>query len=158
MILVADASPLIALSLCDQIELLEKIFNEVFIPEAVFNEINIPEKPEAEKLIRFIQNKVKKVNLNKYIISVPNIGKGELEAMALYKDLNADYLLTDDKKARQVAKYNKIKVIGSIGVLIIAKQKQLISEIKPSLDIIYNSSIYLSKELYIHALKAAMEI
>jgi len=157
MILIADASPLIALSLCNQLNLLTLLFKEIIIPVKVFEEINVTDKPEAQKIIPFIQDKIQKIDLNDIIISAPNLGAGELEAMALYKKLNADYLLVDDKKARQIALYNNIKVIGSIGVLILAKQKKLISSIKPSLNILFNSSIHISQELYNHALKITGE-
>ena len=157
MILVADASPLIALSLCNQLNLLTSLFKEIAIPEKVFEEIDVPDKPEAQKIIPFIRNKILKIDLNDIIISVPNLGSGELAAMALYKKLHADYLLVDDKKARQIALYNKIRIIGSIGVLILAKQKKLISSIKPSLDTLHNSPIHLSQEIYNHALKITGE-
>ena len=56
------------------------------------------------------------------------LGSGEMEAMALYKKLNADWLLIDDEKARKTARFNKIKVIGSLGVLLLAKEKNLIQK------------------------------
>ena len=40
-------------------------------------------------------------------------------------------LLIDDKKGRKIAKLNDIKIIGSLGVLILAKSKNLIHEIRP---------------------------
>ena len=46
MILVADASPLIALSFCDQLNLLQDLFQEIVVPQSVFDEINI-KKPET---------------------------------------------------------------------------------------------------------------
>ncbi|MEM7017997.1 MAG: DUF3368 domain-containing protein, partial [Pseudomonadota bacterium] len=45
MIVVADSSPLIALSICNSLTLLEALFGEVVVPEAVFEEICIPGKP-----------------------------------------------------------------------------------------------------------------
>jgi len=57
-----------------------------------------------------------------------------MEAMALFKKINADYLLSDDKQARKITSYNGIKIIGSIGVLIWSKNCKLIKEVKPSLD------------------------
>lgn len=77
--------------------------------------------------------------------------------MALYKKLNADFLLVDDKKARQVALYNKINVVGSVGVLLLAKRRGIIEKIKPFLDILYTSSIHLSSDLYQHILNLANE-
>jgi predicted nucleic acid-binding protein len=39
MILVADASALIALATCDSLDLLEAIFGNVLVPEIVFSEV-----------------------------------------------------------------------------------------------------------------------
>jgi predicted nucleic acid-binding protein len=36
---VCDASPLIALSLCDKLDLLDTLFDEVIIPEMVYKEV-----------------------------------------------------------------------------------------------------------------------
>ena len=36
MILIADSSALVALSVCDSLTLLERLFKEVIVPEAVF--------------------------------------------------------------------------------------------------------------------------
>lgn len=60
---------------------------------------------------------------------------GETEAMVLYKQIAADKLLIDDKRGRNVAKLNQISTIGSLGVLLAAKQKGLIHEIAPLLSI-----------------------
>jgi len=104
-------------------------------------------------LVKYLKGKTVNIDLSSYIISTPSLGKGELEAMALYKKLNADLLLTDDKKARRTAEYNGIKIIGSIGILIWAKKQNVIKEVKSSLDEIYNSYIYLSEDLYHYVLK-----
>jgi predicted nucleic acid-binding protein len=157
MILIADSSALIALSVCNQLELLTKMFESICIPLSVFNEINIPDKPESKQLSLFLKDKITDIELSSYIISTPRLGKGELEAMALYKKLNADYLLTDDKQARKIAEYNNIRIIGSIGILILAKKQGLIRVVKPSLVAIYHSYIYISEELYQHVLKLVNE-
>ena len=85
-------------------------------------------------MVKFLKEKTVNVDLSSYIISTPRLGRGELEAMALFKKLNADFLLTDDKPARKTAEYNGIKIIGSIGILIWAKKQNLIKEVKPSLN------------------------
>lgn len=157
MVIIADSSALISLAVCNKLELIEKLFDNIYVPQAVYEEIDVKNKPEANKLKVFLKNKVQKIDLSNYIISSLKLGIGELEAMALYKKLNADFLLTDDKQARKIAEYNNIKIIGSIGVLISAKKHGYINEIKTSLDSINNSYIYLSKELYQHALRITNE-
>jgi predicted nucleic acid-binding protein len=60
----------------------------------------------------------------------PEIDPGDSEAISLYKELNADYLLIDDKIARQVAESNYVNCIGTLGLLITAKQKKLIASLR----------------------------
>lgn len=50
MILVADASALIALATCDSLTLLETIFGDVLVPEAVYVEVIKFEKPQSARL------------------------------------------------------------------------------------------------------------
>jgi hypothetical protein len=58
---------------------------------------------------------------------------GETAAMLLYKELDADYLLIDDKRGRKVAAIKQIKTIGSMGVLLQAKRAGLVASIAPLL-------------------------
>ena len=98
MILVADSSALIALSICDSLLLLEKLFNDVIVPEAVFKEItNSDNKPEAKLLEHYLSNKVHKVDMRNFVYLDAYADAGETEAMLLYKQKLADKLLIDDK-------------------------------------------------------------
>lgn len=54
MIVIADSSALVALSVCEILHLLEPLFGEVKIPQAVFDEVNIANKPEAKTLKQFL--------------------------------------------------------------------------------------------------------
>jgi hypothetical protein len=50
MIIVPDSSALIALSICDSLWLLERLFGEVKISPAVFHEVIQPGKPPSQLL------------------------------------------------------------------------------------------------------------
>ena len=39
MLIVSDASPLISLALLDKLDLLDRLFNQVFVPEEVYREL-----------------------------------------------------------------------------------------------------------------------
>ena len=77
--------------------------------------------------------------------------------MVLYKAVNADYLLIDDKRGRKVAQINQIKVVGSLGVLIQAKKAGLIDQVKPRLDQIAQSQIFMAPTLVSAVLAMASE-
>ena len=81
-----------------------------------------------------------------------------MEAMALYKKLKADCLLIDDDKARKAARLNKIKIIGSRGVLLMAKEKQLIQKIRPSIEKIQGTGIYHSERILKEVFELADEV
>jgi len=157
MILVADCSALVALSVCGSLNLLEQLFASVVVPETVYIEATQPDKKQAQALKTFLQGKVRQVNLETYVFLDAYADTGETEAMLLYKQLAADKLLIDDKRGRKVAKINQISTIGSLGVLLVAKEKGLIVEVAPLLQQIEQSDIYLSPDLIATVLELAGE-
>lgn len=152
MIIVADASPLVALALCDSLNLLEALFDEVKVTQAVFDEVTHKGKPAAAELTVFLKDKTVQVSLNQYIIGGDGLDEGELTSIVLYKQLDANYLLIDEKAGRKVAKANQVNIIGSLGVLIEAKKKGLVAEIKPGIEKLRESQIYFGDELLNYAL------
>lgn len=158
MIIICDSSPLIALSIIDKLDLLDRLFGQVYIPLSVFNEVAFEAKPEARRIELWAKGKV---------ISSTNeplrqsftllLDAGESEAMALYFEKNADYLLIDEKKGRKIATYNRINIVGSLGILLLSKRKGLISSVAPLLDILQQSYIRISDELYNKTLELAEE-
>ena len=57
MIIIADSSPLIALAILDQLQLLTHYFDNVFIPYAVYEEVCSDDKPHYKKLKIFLTEK-----------------------------------------------------------------------------------------------------
>ena len=157
MIIIADSSALIALATCDALSLLDQLYSTVKVPRTVFEEVTTVGKQEAEILQGYLGGKVKDIDLTQYLITAVHLGRGELEAMALYKALHANKLLVDDRDARKVAELNDINVIGSLGILLMAKKKGLISEINPRIQALQNSDIYISDSLFSRILNAANE-
>ena len=148
MIVIADSSALVALAVCDVLHLLEPLFGNVRVPQAVFDEVSIANKPQTKVLQAFLADKVASVNLPALIIEKSNgLGKGELEAIALYKQEAADLLLIDDARAKKTAYINNVEVMGSLGVLLLAKQRGLIATIRPLLDKLGDSDIFVSDNL-----------
>jgi len=125
--IIGDSSALISLAIMDRLYLLEEIFDEIYVPQAVYDEVCITNKTQSLKLQQFLSNKIIKVELN---INKIGLGQGELEAITLYQNIKSDFLLIDDKRVKSFAKLNGINVIGSLGVLILAKEKNLIKSLK----------------------------
>jgi len=157
MILVADASALIALSACDSLHLLEALLGNVIVPGAVFHEIADTHKPQSERLRSYLQGKVRTVDMDHFVYLDAFADAGETQAMLLYKEVAADYLLIDDKRGRKVAQINQIKTIGSLGVLLQAKHAGLVSHIKPLVKQIAASPIFMGAGLIQTVLELANE-
>jgi predicted nucleic acid-binding protein len=72
---------------------------------------------------------------------------GESESVILYKELDADFLLIDDKKARNIAENYNINCVGTIGILIKAKELGIIDSLKPIFSSFLNNKRFYSIEL-----------
>ena len=157
MLVIADTSALIALATCDGLPWLDSLYEGLMVPRAVFEEAIQKDKPQASRLHEYLADKVFDSNLAEFVIAAPGMGDGELEAMALYRKVAADRLLIDDLRARKVAQYNGIQIIGSVGVLLLAKKHGLIPAIKPCLEQIDQSEVHMGRSLMQEALIMAGE-
>lgn len=157
MIIVADTSALVALSVCHSLYLLDKLFGKVVVPKAVYDECIIENKSQSDQLRAYLQDKIETLDRNHSLNLPSNLGQGEVSAMLLYKKLNADYLFIDDSRSRKIAQYNDINIIGSIGILVLAKKQKLIEKISPLLDKLDKSDLYISPKLLLEVKKLANE-
>ncbi len=73
--IIGDSSALVALSVMGRLELLENLFDKVYVPKAVYNEVAVSDKPHAGKLKVFLAGKVIDIELS---ISKIGLGSGEL--------------------------------------------------------------------------------
>ena len=84
------------------------------------------------------------------------VDAGEAEAIALASEKGCR-LISDDKQARAVAKRLGVSVIGTVGILVRAKQEGVITEIKPILDDLEANSFFISQALRDEALRLVGE-
>ncbi len=155
MILIADSSALVALSIVDKLDVLEKLFGEVYVPRAVYNEVSQENKAESYKLKNYCKDRVLDIQASANFNIT--LGKGESEAIVLYTEQNANFLLCDDKKAKKFAQSFGLKVIGSLGILLKAKERSFLSEIAPLIDILRGSRIFIDDKTYALVLGMAGE-
>ena len=159
MIIVSDSSPLISFSLISELDLLSKIFGNIYIPDAVYNEITIPGKPYSQVLNKFAFGKIKSVQ-NKLSVSVlsKDIDTGEAEAIVLALENNIKHIIIDEHKGRTVARINGLIPIGSLGILLHAKELKYIKEVKPYLDKLIQVKFRISQSLYRKVIGYANEL
>lgn len=160
-IVVADTSPLIAFGRIQEISLLSKVLGKIIIPEAVAEECLIEtHRPGASEIQKSIRQKMievipdNKITKNLGLFEV--LDEGEACAISLALQLNTG-LLIDEKMGRSAAKKLNLKIIGTAGVLLLAKKKKLIKKISPIIAELQNAGYFLSSHLVTEILKQAKE-
>jgi predicted nucleic acid-binding protein len=74
--------------------------------------------------------------------------RAESEAISLALELTADYLLIDDKAARRLAVALRINVIGTLGLLVKAKNEGLLPTLRSKLDALRTLPFHIAPALY----------
>ncbi len=151
MIVVSDASPLIALARIGRIDLLRSLFGRLLVPDAVWSEVaeagagkwgaeNVVQASWIER--RSIMDKAL-VNLLRH-----DLGAGEAEAIVLARESNADFVLMDERLGRSAARNLGLKAVGVVGVLIEARERGLITDPSEIVDRLHRQAgFWISAEL-----------
>ena len=124
MIVVSNTSPLIALARAGRLDLLQAIHGEIIVPDAVFNEITVAGagEPGAHEVATMSWIK-RQPALNRQLVNALglDLDAGEAEAIALAMECQADLILLDERMGRHAAQRMGLKVTGTLGILIAAK-------------------------------------
>lgn len=148
MIIICDSSPLIALACCQSLTLLEQLFDKVYITKWVYDEICQIGKPFYVELSAYFSDKIyDDFTLNDKDNLLSRLDIGETSSILLYQYLNADYLLIDERKGRAMCSQLDIHIIGSLGILLLAKQQGLIQNIKPLILKLKHSPVFFDELL-----------
>lgn len=161
---VCNTSPIIGLSVINKLNLLWEIFGEVIIPQAVYDDITGSSKNhlygyhELNQAVHSNHIKVYKV-VNETLVSelYGKLHKGELETIVAAKELKISDVIIDEKAARNFAEAMMLQTTGIIGILMIAKRRNKITEIKRYLEILIDHGYRISRELYCSVLNKCGE-
>jgi predicted nucleic acid-binding protein len=161
-IVVSDASPLVALSAVGKLDLLAALYGEVVVPAAVYREAMTDAVGQPGHAERAAATWLRVEALTDRTLVESFAGKldpGEAEAIALAVQLSAELLLVDERKARQIALGLGIPITGVLGILAEAKQRGLIPSVKTVGDQLMDAIDFrLSQGVYEQVLRALGEI
>ncbi|MDX2034225.1 MAG: DUF3368 domain-containing protein [Blastocatellia bacterium] len=146
---VVNSSPLITLCKSEQEEILLKLFSEIVVPGAVSNEILAAgaADPVAQQLPALNWTRREESIIVPALIQAWDLGAGESEVLS-FAVSNPGYLVViDDMAARRCAKALKIRMIGTIGLFVLAKRKNLIPEAMPHIEKLRNAGLWLADSL-----------
>ncbi len=149
---VADAGPLITFTRIGRIDLPVSLFSTIDIPDVVAAEI----APTLPGLPRWIVTR--RIGAD---VVLPNglgaLHPGERAAIALALALGPEWFLADDLRARRAAAKIGLAVLGSVGIVLRAKEYGLIEAARSTLDALVSVGLYIDARIYWRALEAASE-
>lgn len=161
MIVVSNTSPLTNLAAIGLFHLLHDLYGRVHIPDGVWNEINAYNQvwPGSKEVAAadWIERQSPK---NQQIVTAlrRDLDRGEAETIALALELGAGLVLLDERDGRYAAQRFGLRVIGVLGILLEAKNKGLIKEIRPYVDMLrQQAGFYIRETLYQYLLTLAGE-
>lgn len=154
---IVNSTPVIGLANIGKLDILRQMYGAITIPQAVFDEIKSPS----------VQ---RQVNANRDWIRVEQISDtsqkqmyraklhaGEVEVMILAQEKKADLVILDDNAAKKTAKFLGLRVIGTLGILVLAKKRGYIKEVSPVLDALKRDGFFFSDDLCDLVLRQADE-
>lgn len=155
---VVNASPLISLAKIGRHELLQIATGEVLIPDAVAAEISAgPDDDPARLLLASgFGTRLPPSPIPSSILEW-GLGAGESAVIADALRRQSSEAVLDDEAARRCAKSHRIPVVGTLGIVLRAKQAGEISAAAPVFAELRNSGLYLSDGLAREVLAAADE-
>ena len=161
MIVVSNATPLIALAAAGHLDLLRRLYGHILIPRQVYREA-VKRKPDAagaavigaavwiEVLDIHDHDRVQELETK--------LDAGEAEAIVLAIEQSADLLLMDEPAGRTQAKQLGRRMTGTLGLLLAAKNRGLIAAVRPVLDDLdARAGFRMGRELREQVLRAAGE-
>lgn len=146
---IVNTTPLIALCHVGQLDLLKKMYGKILIPQAVYNELSEKKESICKKQVDNSLGWIHVENIENQMAKSmfkTQLYDGEVEVMILAKEKNADIVIIDDANAKKYAKYLKLPVTGTLGVLISAKRQGYICELKSVIQEMINKNIYISEK------------
>lgn len=157
---ICDAAVLIGLAKIGKLNLLEKLYEKIYIPWGVYNEVVVRgrSRPGAEEIdqAKWV-GRIKVKDRTAVNLLVSEFGQGESEVLVLGNELKADWLILDDARARTAAISAGYRVIGLAGILLLAKQRNLIEDIKPLFNELVDKNFRLSDKIMQTILEKAGE-
>jgi predicted nucleic acid-binding protein len=137
--IISDTTCLVILEKIGKLEILQLLYKEVLITTEISKEFR-------KKLPNWIKIQ-DPTNADVYRNFSEIVDAGEASAITLSIEIGDCILILDDLKARKLAHELNLRYTGTIGILLLAKNKGLIDKMDEIIDKIHDSDFRLSKSL-----------
>jgi len=151
---VSNTSPILNLAIIGELSLLRDQFGEILIPGAVLEELRVKEHLPGSQGVRDAIKagwiRIERVKQDPLVIAMQrDLDKGEAEAIALAMQVNAGWVLMDERDGRKAARSMKLKVVGVLGILLKARREGRLRSLKEAMDRLREKAgFYVREDLY----------
>jgi predicted nucleic acid-binding protein len=155
---VSNTTPILSLLKIGKLELLRELYGVISIPKAVYHEIEAGKgKAFYTDLSKINWIEIEEVHSPSAKLYLFDLDDGEAETLLLAQEKAADLVIIDEKCGRRYAKMMDIPLTGTIGVLLKAKEKGLVSAIGPLLEELCAKNSWINDDLIKQVLAVAGE-
>ena len=154
---IVNSTPVIGLANIGKLDVLRQMYGTITIPQAVFDEIK---SPSVQRQVNANRDwiRVEQINVaSQKQMYRAKLHAGEVEVMILAQEKKADLVILDDNAAKKTAKFLGLRVIGTLGILVLAKKRGYIKEVSPVLDALKRDGFFVSDDLCVLVLRQADE-
>lgn len=146
--IIVNSTPLIVLGNIGYLWILKEMYGKIIIPRAVYDEVTVHNDVASNllKSERWIKVDDSVVGADRKMYRA-RLHAGEVEVMILAQEQAADMVIIDDNEAKKTAKYLGLNVTGTLGVLMTARKKDMISSLEEVLEKLENVGFYIGDEL-----------
>ena len=149
MIVVSDTTPLNYLILIEAAQVLPALFGRVYAPTAVIEELSHPRGPLAVRVWASSPPEWLVVREPTQVDETlaKALHKGEAEAISLARELEADWVLIDERKASREAESRGLRVAGTLGILEEAGARTLLDDEKGRNRLVNETNFYVTDDV-----------
>jgi predicted nucleic acid-binding protein len=153
--LVVNASPLILLTAAEQLSLLPALADEIVVPGAVFRELKAGESRDlATTSIRSAKwAKVVESPPASPSIAAWDLGAGETAVLSWAERQTGFTCVLDDRAARNCARAVGLPYVGTLGLVLAAKEAGLLATARPVLERMSSAGYFLAGKILEQALR-----
>ena len=146
-LVISNTSPLFYLRSLRRLDVLQRLYQRLVVPEAVRDELHVGRLrgEDAPDVTAYDWIEVRVVQVPDVIKLITELGAGEAQVLALALKTSDSLVILDDGFARAIASARDIRLTGTAGVLLRAKQEGYIESVAPLLDQLIQLGFWLNE-------------
>jgi predicted nucleic acid-binding protein len=157
--IVSNTSPLYYLHQLGCLEVFRDLFGRVHTTPQVLAELEAGKVqglniPNLSALGWFV---IQDIAVPSFLELIADLGKGEASVLALALEHAGSFIIVDDRLGREVAKAQNIRVTGTLGVLLLAKQSGLVASVGTMISQLHKHGFYCRRSVVTEILSLAGE-